>query len=42
MDVGILEALAAFLYVLVLGFFWRVAAIKAGDTTLGRAMTFIY
>ena len=40
--IGVQQAIVTFATVLVAGFFWRVAAAKWHDTSVGRAMAFIY
>ena len=40
--IGLLHALTIFAYVIVLGFFWRLAAMYFSDTAAGQAMAFIY
>lgn len=40
--VGLLYALVIFANVIVIGFFWRLLAIKLHNTPIGQAMSFIY
>lgn len=40
--IGLIDALITFAYVLIVGVFWRVAAIHLKDTQLGQAMGFAY
>ena len=39
---GILEAVRVFLYVIVIGFFWRTIAAHNHDNDVGQAMAFLY
>lgn len=36
------SAITTFIYVVIVGFLWRVIAGLASDTPLGKAMGFIY
>jgi hypothetical protein len=40
--IGALDALKAFLGVIILGFFWRLTASYLSDNSIGQAMAFIY
>lgn len=40
--IGILDAVKAFLGVIVLGFFWRLIAAHNSGNSFGQAMGFIY
>ena len=40
--IGVVQALTAFLSVVVLGFFWRIVAGLNADNAVGQAMSFIY
>jgi len=40
--VGALDALKVFLYVIIVGFFWRVAAAQLSDNPIGQAMAYLY
>jgi len=40
--VGALDMLKVFLYVVIVGFFWRIIAGHFSDTPIGQAMAFIY
>ena len=40
--VGALEAVKAFLAVIIVGFFWRLLAAHNADNSLGQAMSFVY
>lgn len=40
--IGLLKTLLTFLDVIVVGFFWRLAAFNWSDTYFGQAMAFIY
>lgn len=40
--IGALDAVKIFLAVVVVGFFWRVAAGWMSDNSIGQAMSFIY
>lgn len=42
LQVGVLDALAIFAMVLVVGYFWRVTAMKMSDTAIGQAMAVVY
>jgi hypothetical protein len=40
--VGILHAVTIFASVIIVGFFWRLAAIYWSDSPVGQAMAFVY
>lgn len=40
--IGALDAVKVFLYVVIVGFFWRMTASALHDTPVGQAMAFIY
>lgn len=40
--VGALDMVKVFLYVVIVGFFWRVIAGKMSDNPIGQAMAFLY
>jgi len=40
--VGLLFALTIFANVIILGFFWRMIAMRYAHTPIGQAMAFIY
>lgn len=40
--VGALDAVKVFLYVVVVGFFWRIVAGMMSDNAVGQAMSFLY
>jgi hypothetical protein len=40
--VGALDAFKVFLYVIIIGFFWRIIAGKMSDNPIGQAMAFLY
>lgn len=40
--IGVQQALITFATVVVVGFFWRVTAARLHNTSVGRAMAFIY
>lgn len=40
--VSALDAIKTFLYVVVLGFFWRTLSTALHSTSIGKAMAFIY
>lgn len=39
---SVVTAITTFLYVIIIGPFWRIASIKLRNTTLGKAMAFAY
>lgn len=39
---GALDAIKVFLYVIVVGFFWRMIAGKLSDGPIGQAMAILY
>jgi len=40
--IGALDAVKGFLYVVIVGFFWRTTAALLSDTTIGQAMAYLY
>lgn len=40
--IGALDAVKVFLYVVIVGFFWRMAAAAMSDNPIGQAMSFVY
>lgn len=40
--VGALDAIKVFLYVVIVGFFWRIIAGLMSGNSLGQAMAFLY
>jgi hypothetical protein len=40
--VGALDAVKVFMYVIVVGFFWRIIAGYFSDSPVGQAMAFLY
>jgi hypothetical protein len=40
--IGALDMLKVFLYVVIIGFFWRVVAGLMSDNPVGQAMAFLY
>lgn len=40
--VGALDAVKVFLYVIIVGFFWRVVAGMLSDNPIGQAMSFLF
>lgn len=40
--IGALDAIKVFLYVIVVGFFWRVIAGHFSENPIGQAMAFLY
>ena len=40
--IGLLHVLTVFASVIVVGFFWRLAASRYSDTAIGQAMAFVY
>jgi hypothetical protein len=40
--IGALDMVKVFLYVVIVGFFWRVIAGKLSDNPIGQAMAFLY
>lgn len=40
--VGALDAVKVFLYVIIVGFFWRVIAGYLSDNPIGQGMAFLY
>lgn len=39
---SLIEALGTFAYIIIFGFFWRTYAARNPETSLGKAMSFIY
>jgi hypothetical protein len=40
--IGALDAIKVFLYVVIVGFFWRTTAAALSDTPVGQAMAYLY
>jgi len=40
--IGLVQLLTTFAYVIIVGFFWRIAAGYWSDNALGQAMAFVY
>ena len=40
--IGVIEIIKAFFGVILVGTFWRIAAMHLKDTAFGQAMAFIY
>jgi hypothetical protein len=40
--IGALDAVKAFLSVIIIGFFWRLIAGHLSDSPIGQAMAFVY
>jgi hypothetical protein len=39
---GVLHAVVVFAEVIIIGFFWRLAAMYFHDSKVGQAMAFVY
>jgi hypothetical protein len=40
--IGALDAVKVFLYVIIVGFFWRIIAGSLSDSPVGQAMSYLY
>jgi hypothetical protein len=40
--IGALDAIKVFLYVIIVGFFWRIVAGMMSDSPVGQAMSYLY
>ncbi|HET7641331.1 MAG TPA: hypothetical protein VFK47_21660 [Ktedonobacteraceae bacterium] len=39
---NVIDAITTFLYVIIVGFFWRIVAAMNANTAIGQAMGFLY